>query len=209
MRKIMLMLILASEVVFAYAQKEFKENDDEIQTIFSRNHKNGWYVSFTTGYGQIDSKDALISGGRFMFVFDRKLGVGFGGYGFINDLDQHHYMNGGPSENSLGGGYGGLVIEPVRASRLPLHLSFPVLIGAGGIAKNTSDWWDNTTFDDGTNDTYFVFEPAAELELNFTRFFRISGMISYRFTSEIDLDQVDRNATKGLNFGLTFKLGKF
>ncbi len=40
MKTIMLMLVFASGILFANAQKEINENDDEIRTIFSKSQKN-------------------------------------------------------------------------------------------------------------------------------------------------------------------------
>jgi hypothetical protein len=54
-----------------------------------------------------------------------------------------------------------------------------------------------------------VVEPAIELEFNMARFFRMAATASYRYTSNITLFDTDEDVLRGLNFGLTFKFGKF
>jgi hypothetical protein len=209
MKKILMVLILASGAFYASAQIDDQQNNDEIRTIFSKHHRNGWYGAFSSGYGKVDSKDALISGGRLMFIFDRVLGIGFGGSGFFNDLNNYHFSSGRPAVNTLAGGYGGLIIEPIAGGKLPVHLSFPILAGIGGVAVNESGWWSDGNYFEGVSDTYLVFEPSAELEFNLTKFLRASAYTSYRFTSKINLEQAGPNSLEGLNVGFTIKLGKF
>ena len=211
MKKIMLLLILAVGASFAQAQNFFK-NDDEVQTIFSRNKSNGGYGAITFGYTQIDGKDAFISGGRGAFIFDHSLAIGLAGYGFVNNLDYHTYYDSHPLDYTLAGGYGGIFIEPIVGGTKPVHVSFPVLFGLGGVALIEDygwDYWEVHPFNELDHDLFFVLEPAAELEFNLTRWFRIAASASYRFTSKIDLYDTDEDVLRGLNFGLTCKFGKF
>ena len=211
MKKITLLLILAVGATFAKAQDLFN-NDDEIQTIFSRNKSNGGYGAISFGYTQIDGKDAFVTGARGAFIFDHSLAIGIGGYGFANNLDYHTYYDNYPLEYTLAGGYGGVFIEPIVGGTMPVHLSFPVLFGLGGVALIEDyghDYWEEYPFNELDHDLFFVFEPAAELEFNLTRWFRAAASVSYRFTSKIDLFQTDEDVLRGLNFGLTCKFGKF
>jgi hypothetical protein len=86
MKKYSLMLLLISAVLFTYAQVE---NTGEIQTLFSNQKSLGFYGSFSIGYSQINSKDALVSGGRAGMIFNHSTAVGIAGYGFVNNLDSY------------------------------------------------------------------------------------------------------------------------
>ncbi len=215
MKTITLVLVLALSVNFAKAQDEYYNN--EVQTIFSKRKSNGGYGAFSVGYSQIDGRDALITGARGAFIFDHSFAIGLGGYGFVNNLDYSSYHHPNPErELMLAGGYGGLFIEPIVGGTKPVHLSFPVLIGMGGIALvDDYGWgwdWDIDPYHSGheyDHDLYFVLEPAVELEFNLARFFRTALYASYRFTSEIDLYETDKAVLRGFNFGATFKFGKF
>jgi hypothetical protein len=207
MKKLSILIVLIIVAAFANAQDNYY--NDEVQTIFSRNKSNGGYGAINVGYTQINGKDALISGVRGAFIFDHSFAIGLGGYGFVNNFD-YNYKGVTPEEKfSLAGGYGGIFIEPIIGGRKPVHLSFPILIGMGGIAlvNNYSwDWGYDYTYDD---DFFFVVEPAVELEFNLARFFRLALAASYRFTSEIEMYQTDKDVLNGFNFGATFKFGKF
>lgn len=163
----------------------------------------------------------LLQVGRGAFIFDHSLAIGLGGYGFANNLNYDYYHGENEKHLSLAGGYGGLLIEPIIAGKSPVHLSFPVLIGAGGVAlvdMYNYDYWDQQYPQyEYAHDVFFVVEPAVELEFNLARFFRMAATASYRFTSNIDLKRSDlelssqtkADALRGFNFGLTFKFGKF
>ena len=42
-------------------------------------------------------------------------------------------MNDHPLNYTLAGGYGGIFIEPILGGTKPVHVSFPVLFGVGGV----------------------------------------------------------------------------
>ncbi len=206
-----MLLVLAWAAAYAYAQDDFR-NNDEIRTIFSNPHTNGFYGALTFGYSQIDGKDAFVTGGRGAFIIDHSLAIGLGGYGFANNLDYHTYMNDHPLNYTLAGGYGGIFIEPILGGTMPVHVSFPVLFGVGGatlIENYGYNYWEHLPFDDYGTDVFFVVEPAVELEFNLTTYFRAAAMVSYRHTSNVELYNTDSDVLRGLNFGATFKFGKF
>ncbi len=206
------MLILALAMTFYLAGAQDKYQNDEIRTVFSKSRSNGGYGAFTLAYSQIDGYDAFVTGGRGGFIFDHSFAIGLAGYGFVNNISTHYYQN-RVNDLSLAGGYGGLFIEPIVAGRSPVHLSFPILFGMGGISQvdlyNWDYWGPEDPIQNYDYDVYFVIEPAAELEFNLARFFRTAAFVSYRYTSNIQLYQFDKDVLNGFNFGLTFKFGKF
>lgn len=213
MKTITLLLILGFGVLFASAQ-ESMEQDDEITTIFSRNKSNGGYGALSFAWTEIEQKSAFLIGARGSWVIDHSFAIGLGGCGFINNLDHHDWMDNAWNnsfDNSLAGGYGGIYLEPIIGPRLPVHLSFPILIGAGGIARVANeDYWNNRwMYDNNHEDAFFIVEPAIELEFNMTRFMRMAGTLSYRFTSDIRMENTDPELLRGLSAGLIFKFGKF
>lgn len=215
MKTITLLLALVLATATTFAQDDYY--NDEIQTIFSKRKSNGGYGAFTMGYSQIDGRDALITGARGAFIFDHSFAIGIGGYGFVNNLDYNSYHHQNPeNEFMLAGGYGGIFIEPIIAGTKPVHLSFPILIGMGGVALvDDYGWgwdWDVDPYHSAyeyDHDLFFVVEPAVELEFNLARFFRTAVYASYRFTSDITLLETNEDALRGFNFGVTFKFGKF
>lgn len=210
MKRITILIILAFVCTFANAQDDYSNN--EIQTVFSGGNSFGFYGGFSLGYTQIDRKDALITGGRGALIFDHSFALGFAGYGFVNGLEEYHLPERQYPEYSLAGGYGGLLVEPILGGMKPVHFSFPVIIGMGGVALLENYGWDSWDYqypENTEHDIFFVIEPGVELEFNVARFFRTAASVSYRFTSDIDLYEMDEDVLKGLNFKLAFKFGKF
>lgn len=207
MRKLVtiMLLVMASQLIMAQDY-----DSQEMGTIFSKKDRsNGGYGAISLSYTEIDSKDAFVMGARGGWIINHSFAIGLGGYGFVNDINYndpfHNDLN-----YSLAGGYGGLFLEPILASKMPVHLSFPILFGVGGVSyienHNNWDYWWNQ---DGLSDVFLVIEPAVELEFNMTRHFRMAATASYRFTSDVEMDMTDPELLNGLNIGLVFKFGKF
>lgn len=212
MKKTFFILFLGLAYLASVGQETYE--NDQIRTVFSRNKSNGGYGAFTMSYSNIGGYDALVTGGRGAFIFDHVLAIGFGGYGFVNNLNyDYYYEQPGVTDKSLAGGYGGLFIEPIIGAKSPVHVSFPILIGGGGVSLvdlyNEDFWGHPYPGYEYDYDAYFVFEPGVELEFNLARFFRLAAAVSYRHTSKIQILNIDEDALKGFNFGLTFKFGKF
>ena len=203
--------ILAQEGEESQPEEKQKKNPGEVQTLFDPNSGSGGYGAFSIGYTQINNKDAILMGGRGAWVVGHGFGLGMGGYGFINDpiynpVNQRNY--------SLAGGYGGLLLEPILFGWFPVHLSFPILVGAGGVANTSySDNWDNPDeYYDGFVEeatAFFVADIGVEVEFNLVRFFRLAIFGSYRYTSDIIMVDTPTNALRGWSAGMTFKFGSF
>jgi opacity protein-like surface antigen len=210
-------VLLALALTAAEAQEEFgvkekhERNPGQVQTLFDSHSGNGGYGAFSIGYTKIANRDAIIMGGRGEWVVGHGFGLGLGGYGFVNDplynpVDQLNY--------SLAGGYGGLMMEPIIMGWFPVHVTFPILIGAGGVANTSysSDWYDPYEYWDGYLEdatAFFVAEAGVELEFNLVRFFRFALFGTYRYTTDIVMTNTEPDALRGWNFGMTFKFGSF
>ncbi len=184
----------------------------EYRTLFGRDgkHSHGAYGALTFNYGMIDGQDALMTGIKGGWIIDHRLTLGIAGTGFMNDLRftdklQNDAVN-------LAGGYGGLLIEPIIAPFAPVHITFPVIIGAGGVAYVNYNWWNyegNTEPTVWDSDAFFVIEPGIEIEFNVVKFMRLAVGASYRHTSKVRLDNTDGDVLRGFNGGLSLKFGKF
>ncbi|MBN2213435.1 MAG: hypothetical protein JW723_04260 [Bacteroidales bacterium] len=212
MKKIILFLFITSTVAAGFGQVDETEQvkpkkSDEIMTLLGSSNAVGGYGGLSMLYTQIDNKDAFVFGARGGAIMGHSFAIGFGGCGFVTDLFFDEALN---LDANLAGGYGGLFFEPIILPKFPVHLSIPVLIGAGGIAYNSVDrrWEESWYVED--SEAFFVVEPGAEIELNITRFFRFSIGAYYRHTSNIDLmDNVSKDVLNGFSYGVNFKFGKF
>jgi hypothetical protein len=203
-------LILFSATIFSQEPEFEYYKSKEIKTLLGRNREGGGYCAFSAGYSVIDDKHALLLGGRFGWLASHSIGIGFGATGFMNEFHYEPFLD---REVSLAGGYGGLYIEPILFPKFPVHLSFPVLFGAGGISYISKiDSENDNLIED--SETFLLIEPAAELELNLTRFCRLAIGASYRFPSSFDIGLSDRptvrtESIKGASYYISLKFGKF
>ncbi len=192
----------------------------QVQTLMPESGGGG-YGGFSVGYTTVNGLDALGMGVRGAWIIGHGFALGLAGEGFTSDftpVDEEYY--------ALSGGYGGLLIEPIIAGWFPVHLSFPLLIGGGGIASYTtsSDMWDYDNYYPtyGEYAAYFVGEVGVELEFNMVRFFRFTLYSNYRWTSELEMKPMDglappidnpypvaADALSGWSFGMRFKFGSF
>jgi len=207
-------IILIAAIILALpvlAQREERNEDPrEMQTIFGNQRiSHGGYGSFGAGYSMIDDKHGAVMTGRAAWIIGHSLALGFAGTGFVNEYNYNAVLD---KHVNLTGGYGGFLFEPIILPKFPVHLSFPVIAGVGGIAytsnlsddpyMNPSPWVEDT-------DTYLIFEPGAEIEMNVLRFFRIGFGMSYRMTTEIDLLNSLPVVLDCISVGMSFKFGKF
>jgi hypothetical protein len=214
MRTIFILVFSFSVLNILSAQENenlvYEKKQTEIKTLFGNEYvANGGYGAFTIGYSEIENLDAIMVGGRGAWIIGHWFALGFGGTGFINDV---HYNNLLDRNVNISGGYGGLLLEPIILPWFPVHISVPVLFGAGGIAYVTGyetgeEFNPPTWVEDATS--FIILEPGAELEFNIVRFFRLSLGISYRFTSVINLYDTSTFPLNGWAGNLSLKFGKF
>jgi hypothetical protein len=197
------MLIMAQDEEAVY-----HDSDKEFRTLFG-DKEIGGYGGFGIGYSKINDKDAIIFDARGGVILGHSIVLGLGGAGFINSYEYNQALN---KDVSLVGGYGGLFVEPIVFPNSRVHLSFPIFFGFGAAAyttfvKNDYNYQQENTIEETS--MFLIFEPAAELEFNLTRYMRMSGFFSYRFTSDLEIENVLPDALVNYTVGVRFKFGKF
>lgn len=215
MKRITLSLALLLMAVAAVAQDG---QPQQMKTLFGNSgiRSNGGYGGISTGYTQINDLDAITIGGKGAWLINHQIGIGLAGYGFLSERQFDAELN---DDYRFAGGYGGLMFEFIAMPNSPIHLNFPLTIGAGGVSYmrdydvfNSIDYspWDEDT------QAFFVIEPGVELELNLVKFMRLAVGVSYRYTSDINLTYssssepiAGKGLMNGLSGGVTLKFGKF
>jgi hypothetical protein len=194
-------VILISTISFSKEYDSPKKND-QFKTKFS-NHigDNRFSGAFSIGYSNIDKEKAFIYGGKVEGLVGHSIGFGVGGMGFV---DYSHYDNTLQKHVILKGGYLGLYIEPILFSKFPVHLSFPLLLGGGKIVTQA---WDMPSYHYIIDEVFFIAEPAAELNLNFTENFGIALGASYKFISFFlsETSPLSPDALENWSYMITFK----
>jgi hypothetical protein len=188
-----------------------QEDENEIRTLFG-NKSNGGYGGISIGYTQINQIQSITMGARGEWIIGHSLGLGFYGSGFMSDF----VKTGADQSYNLVGGHGGIIIEPIFLPRFPVHLSFPIMAGIGGIGYSENQQTGISGNYDGyikSTDYFLIAEPGVELEFNLTRWLRLAMGVSSRMTSAIHfkdtLAPIANDALKGISGGVTLKFGRF
>jgi hypothetical protein len=159
-------------------------------------------------YTQIDGEPGVLVGGRGGWIINHTFVIGGGGYGLVNDITAENVVFG--KQPYINFGYGGLELEYIIHSDELTHFSVYSLIGGGGVTYRSSLWDDSEDWEDRFgSDAFFVFEPAANVEVNIISFFRINVGASYRFISGLNFDDLKNSDFAGPSATLTLKFGKF
>ena len=214
---------LCIAVVAAMGQAQ--NDTEQMRTLFRKPNTpvhHGGYIGFTFGYTQIDGEDALNMGGRIGWLINHRFTLGLAGYGYYNNLNKTN--NPTPGQYAVSGGYGGLFVEPIIRPFDPVHVSFPVVFGVGGVAISDKNIWNSSYHYNNYNydsDVYLVVEPGIDVEFNLLKFFRLALGASYRLTNGVNLEHqyyngadletvtVSKDALDAFNVNMTLKFGLF
>ncbi|KPK86513.1 MAG: hypothetical protein AMS27_04950 [Bacteroides sp. SM23_62_1] len=171
--------------------------DQEIQTLFGRGARisgfGGPIMSFTMVNGEFGH---MMGGGGGVLLGDFFLGgYGEGLTNYIEDIE-----GGNKIEFGHGGFWTGYSFFGIK----PLHPAFFLQAGWGNITLHDPDGYDVYY-----NDNIFVVNPTIELEMNFTRFFRLSVGGHYRLVTGVDTPNLTGQKMSGPGVFLGFKFGWF
>ncbi len=173
------------------------------------------YVTSYTGITQVGGKSGIQMGGSLVWLKNRRWGFGLSGYAVQRAVENDQALSG---DYRLASGYGGLFVEFTPRPSDKIHLSFPILIGGGGLAYMQQVDRDLNLGDALIEDSqaFAVLEPGIVLEANLIKFIRVGMSLSYRYTTDTTLnyrsnsDQIaGGSALNSLSFGVVVKLGIF
>ncbi|GBF22217.1 hypothetical protein C21_04410 [Arenibacter sp. NBRC 103722] len=184
LNKVILLPLLLGFTIPTFAQDT---SGDYVEFNDRKNVVHGVYLGLTTHYGEIEDKDTFFTGLKVAYVANQQFEIGFVGTFFYSD--QNVYRGISMYDEDLIGAYGGLHLEPILFSKHRVNLSFPVLIGAGGmgyIDDNYSDHdFDEDEFEDNAQ-AFFIVEPGINALFNISRYLQLEAGIKYRFSSKFN-----------------------
>lgn len=218
-----LTLLMALSIILVNAQNADEEED--FGTIFGNDFSSGGYGAPELKMGPVNGENSLFMGGRGGWIIGHKFVIGGGGFGLVTkntfSEDPADKPSGLPTDSTrsikIDMGYGGLLLEYIVLPKKAVHLSIPVLIGAGGsslgaetyVNQGNSYSEDWATYDFVESTGFFVLEPGLYLELNMTRFFRLSVGGTYRYIGGANLKRLSNTDLSGYTVNLALKFGGF
>jgi hypothetical protein len=181
--------------------------------------QEGYYEPFASGgYGGPGVRMAMFNhhseclvGGRAGWIINHRMILGVAGYGLTTNTLQSVV---GGRTRTLGLGYGGVDLGYVFMPRAPMHVSFQVLIGAGGVGYDYRTGQVTASGDpiwSTESSSFFVTEPMFYLELNLSPWVRLCAGTGYRWVQGVDASRVglDSRALSGANEEVLLKFGFF
>ena len=207
---LVLATILALPVYLIAAEADSVKEEPPIQTLIPAGDvRSGFFAGPVIKAGAIDGQSAVLFGVRGGWVINRTFIVGVGGYGLANMMYQTRNAS---ADTSVSLGYGGLELEYLLSSSNVVHATFMTLIGAGGFMVNRLGG-SNNNYNMFHRTTFFIFEPAVNVEVNILTWLRVSVGAGYRMVTGIDAtvgNRVYNNSTISGLFGAgTIKFGPY
>lgn len=185
-------------------------NHQEVQTLLGNKSHFGFFFTPVIKGSTILDEVALFPGFRLGWTINRVVSLGIEGYGLAPTITRSDIVNNQAIRPLMG--YGGFFIEPVIGSKKLIHVTTPIMVGAGWVGY-VHDWNEerhNPNSDELLDDhVIWVVEPGVNAELNVASFFRVNLGVSYRFTQNVNLINTSKKAFEGLNYSLTLKFGRF
>lgn len=199
MKRVLIISVLVASSMLIYAQ------DDGYRTIFDGGDFRisgfgGPCMSFTSIDGQFAH---MMGGGGGVMIGD----FFFGGYGMGKTSATTVEYDG--STYDIDFGHGGLWFGYFFFASSAVHPSIHLQTGWGSIDEDMTNY--NRSSGNYLEDNVFVLVPTLEMELNFTRFFRVSAGASYRMvygTDDLYFGLTDSDMASPSAF-LAFKFGWF
>lgn len=196
MKKLFLLLC------FAYAVLAVSAQEDGFRTIGGDDFRISGFGGPIMSFGQIDNNFVHYMGGGGGVIINNFF---FGGYG-MGKTNELIYKNNNTSVMDFG--HGGFWIGYTMAYKRAIHPVIHARFGWGTISEKQK----STTPDAEPlvlyQDQVFVICPAAELEMNFSRFFKVGAGVSYDLVYNTDLPY-DFNDFAHPSVFLSFKFGWF
>ncbi len=180
----------------------------QTQTLFSSGIRHGGYGSLIYGITSINGEMAYMRGTRgawiIHFAENHAIQLGLAGYRTHSGVELMSWSHDDIDEPRLKNNYGGFEVEYVNRSHKLIHFGTQLLTGSGNVR------YDNRNLEvDRTRDSYFVLQPGANIHLNVTSWFRVSGGAFYRYTANANLEGTNDRELSGITGILGLRFGRF
>ncbi|WP_420576917.1 hypothetical protein [Ekhidna sp.] len=215
-KSLIISLILAAST-FVNAQTYMDTNDpkdEEVKSLLSKKNDLNAFGAADLKVGDLNGERGLLVGAYGGFIINRRYLFGVAGYGLVTNVEFEGLVPGQTETKQLNlhGGYGGVIIGGTIAPKELIHISFPIILGAGSLEVVDKDFFVNNPADSEftvENTVFFVAEPGIEVEFNITKYFRLGAGMTYRYVSGTELENVEDEDISGTTALISFRFGRF
>jgi hypothetical protein len=177
---------------------------NEMQTLFGKSKNKiqslGFYIAPELSYGQFSGSFVPIAGNSVMLTVNKKFAIGATAFSTIRDN----------RTTTTRGHFGGLKMEYTIKPDALVHVSFPLVVGAGNIySREDFNGFDRRgkyqdRFEFRRNGS-FVLQPGVNLEANLFKYAKVFLGANYRLSankSGYNADLSGFSSSLGLKFGV-------
>lgn len=213
-RKYIIAALLSLACTLLKAQQFTDGKKNEIKSLIGKEKEITGFGNVDFRIGEVVSQQALIMGAYGGILVNKNVMLGVAGYGIATESQFEGFNPETREQRDLNiyGGYAGMLMGFKIASKEIIHLSVPMVIGAGHLDISDDNYFDLSNGDNDFNlesTAFFVFEPSALLELNVSHHFRLGFGAGYRLVRGSNLKNLNDNDLSGFSGVVSFQLGKF
>lgn len=192
---------------------EFKSSKQkpEMETLLKNGTSFGGFGAFSVKIADLNGQAGVFTGGQLATVLNHSLNIGLAGYALATDVNAN-YLDLEGNDYYFELGYGGLLIEPVIRSNKLVHLTVPIIIGAGWAGVSDRRFYQpgfHFDRDIEEEDVFWVIEPSVNLEVNIWKIMRIDFGVGYRYFGDANFTNTTDADMSGVSGNITFKFGWF
>lgn len=177
----------------------------EMQTLFGKSKNKiqslGFYIAPELSFGQFSGSFVTIAGNSVMLTVNKKFAIGATASSTIRDN----------SATTTRGHFGGLKMEYTLKPDALVHVSFPLVVGAGNISskENFNGFDRRGKYDDRfefSRNGSFVVQPGVNVEANVFKYAKVFLGANYRLSANKSGYNADLS---GFSSSLGLKIGVF
>lgn len=180
----------------------------ETETLFSNEVDHGGLGGLVFGGTTVNGELSYLRGTRGAWVINfnemHSIHLGLARYRTHHNFGATGWNNTTVDQPDMNTEYSGFELEYVNRPAMLFHFSLQVLAGSG-----TVEYEEKNFSLDKISDRYFVLQPGANLILNVTSWFRLSGGIFYRYTDGVQLAGTSDTDLSGATTFVTLCFGWF
>jgi len=188
------------------------DNNKDMQTLFGSKSSVGAFLGSGMKYADFTGEYGLLVGGELVLVANHSMNLGVAGYGLSSPVRSGITDEYG-DDLFIEYGYGGILLEPIIASKKLVHVSIPIVLGVGGYGLTSYPYYIEdfgNYYNYYSSGSFLVAEPGLNVELNVFRCFRVGIGGSYRFAQGPGSTYGLSNAKlSGYNVNVSFRFGWF
>lgn len=187
-------------------------NPREIKSLLNKENDLNGFGGADVKITSIKNNRTLLTGGYGGVLVNHNYQLGVAAYGLVTSPSfDGRLIDDTPKELDLYGGYAGMIIGGMLFSKEIIHVSFPILFGAGHLQVSDPGFFAGNTDSDFTieQSAFFVIEPTAQLEFNLTKSLRLAAGASYRWVEGLTLTNVVDDELVGWSGVVSLRFGRF